>query len=113
MLASPRGQREFGFCIRCADPLSVNVAFSCQAKDGYHYRILAVVDDFTRVNLVLVADTSLSGRSIARELDKVIAERGMPKAIASDNGTELNSMAILKWVQATGIDWHFIAPGKP
>ena len=28
-------------------------------------------------------------------------------------GTEFTSMAILKWVQETGIDWHYIAPGKP
>lgn len=37
----------------------------------------------------------------------------MPTTIESDNGTEFTSMAILKWVQETGIDWHYIAPGKP
>lgn len=81
--------------------------------DGRRFRILTVVDDFSRENLVLVADTSLSGQRVARELDRVIAERGMPKTIVSDNGTEFTSMAILKWVQETGIDWHYIAPGKP
>jgi len=45
---------------------------------GRRFRILAVVDDFSRENLVLVADTSLSGWRVARELNKVIAERGMP-----------------------------------
>jgi putative transposase len=53
--------------------------------DGRRCRILAGVDDFSRENLVLVADTSLSGQRVARELDKVIAERGMPKTIVSDN----------------------------
>ncbi len=77
--------------------------------DGRRFRILAVVDDFSRENLVLVADTSLSGHRVARELDKVVAERGMPKTIVSDNGTEFTSTAILKWVQDTGIDWHYIA----
>ncbi|NYI26346.1 putative transposase [Sulfitobacter geojensis] len=81
--------------------------------DGRRFRILAVVDDFSRENLVLVADTSLSGQRVTRELDQIIAERGMPKTIVSDNGTEFTSMAILKWVQDTGIDWHYIAPGKP
>jgi putative transposase len=81
--------------------------------DGRRFRILAVVDDFSRENLVLVADTSLSGHRVARELDKVIAERGMPKTIVWDNGTEFSSMAILKRVQDTNIDWHYIAPGKP
>jgi len=81
--------------------------------DGRRFRILTVVDDFSRENLVLVADTSLSGQRVARELDRVIAERGMPKTIVSDNGTEFTSMTILKWAQETGIDWHYIAPGKP
>ena len=81
--------------------------------DGRRFRILAVVDDFSRENFVLVADTLLSGQRVARELDQIIAERGMPKTIVSDNGTEFTSMAILKWVQDMGIDWHYIAPGKP
>jgi putative transposase len=81
--------------------------------DGRRFRILAVVDDFTRENLALVADTSLSGLRVTRELDRVIAERGMPRTVVSDNGTEFTSMAILKWVQDTAIDWHYIAPGKP
>ena len=53
--------------------------------DGRRFRVLAVVDDFSRENLVLVADTSLSGQRVARELDRIIAERGMPKTIVSDN----------------------------
>ena len=53
--------------------------------DGRRFRILAVVDDFSRENLVLVADTLLSGQRIARELDRVIAERGIPNTIVSDN----------------------------
>ncbi len=61
----------------------------------------------------MVADTSLSGLRVTRELDRIIADRGRPGTIVSDNGTEFTSMAILRWVQDTGIDWHYIAPGKP
>jgi len=82
-------------------------------SDGRRFRILAVVDDFTRECLCLVADTSLSGLRVARELDAIIAERGRPLMCVSDNGTELTSMAILRWRQDTGIEWHYIAPGKP
>jgi len=87
----------------------VNDAFT----DGRRFRILTVIDDFTRENIGLVADTSLSGQRVARELGIIVAERGMPNTIVSDNGTEFTSMAILKWVQDTGVDWHYIAPGKP
>ncbi|MGJ7042021.1 putative transposase, partial [Shinella sp. BE166] len=81
--------------------------------DGRRFRILAVVDDFTRECLALVADTSLSGRRLARELDAVIAQRGKPRTIVSDNGTEMTSMAVLEWCQSTHVEWHYIAPGKP
>jgi len=86
---------------------------SDQLRDGRRFRILAVVDDFTRECLALVADTSLSGLRTARELDAIVAERGKPVSIVSDNGTELTSMAILNWCQETGVEWHYIAPGKP
>jgi putative transposase len=81
--------------------------------DGRRFRVLAVVDDYTRECLTLVADTSLSGLRVATELDALIVWRGRPSMIVSDNGSELTSMAILKWCQDTGIEWHYIAPGKP
>lgn len=82
-------------------------------SDGRRFRMLTVVDDFTRENIALVADTSLSGHRVVRELGHVIANRGQPTTIVSDNGTEFTSIAILRWVQETGLDWHYIAPGKP
>lgn len=81
--------------------------------DGRRFRILCIVDDFTRECIGLVADTSLSGLRVARELDAIIRRRGRPEAVVSDNGTELTSMAILKWSQERRVDWHYIAPGKP
>jgi putative transposase len=81
--------------------------------DGRRFRILAVVDDFTRECLCLVADTSLSGKRVARELDAIIARRGQPLMVVSDNGTEFTSRAILGWSQDRKIAWHYIAPGKP
>jgi putative transposase len=82
-------------------------------SDGRRFRILAVVDDFTRECLCLVADTSLSGGRVARELDAIAVRRGLPLSIVSDNGTELTSMAMLKWSQDRRVAWHYIAPGKP
>ncbi len=81
--------------------------------DGRRFRILCVVDDFSRECLALVADTSLSGKRVARELDTVAAARSLPLAVVSDNGTELTSVAILRWSQDRAVGWHYIAPGKP
>ena len=84
-----------------------------QMTDGRRLRILAVVDDSTRECLALVADTSISGIRVARELDKIVAVRGRPGGIVSDNGTELTSTAILAWSDRQKVAWHYIAPGKP
>ena len=81
--------------------------------DGRRFRILAIVDDFTRECLVLIADTSLPGLRVARELDTLIAIRGRPLMIVSDNGTELTGMTMLRWSQERQVEWHYIAPGKP
>lgn len=81
--------------------------------DGRRFRVLAVVDDYSRECLALVADTSLSGHRVTRELDALIRLRGKPMIVVSDNGSELTSMAVLKWCQETGVGWHYIQPGKP
>lgn len=77
------------------------------------FRILVVVDDFTRECLALVVDTSIGGLRVARELDALVKQRGKPLMIVSDNGTELTSHAILRWQEDNGVEWHYIAPGKP
>jgi putative transposase len=87
----------------------VSDAFAC----GRRFRILCVVDDFTRECLALVGDTSLSGARVARELDGLVAIRGKPHTVVSDNGTELTSTSILRWSQERQVEWHYIAPGKP
>jgi putative transposase len=86
---------------------------SDQLGCGRRFRILTVVDDFTKECLALIADTSLSGERVSRELDLVIADRRQPATIVSDNGTEFTSCAILSWVEKRKAGWHYIAPGKP
>ena len=81
--------------------------------DGRRFRLLAVVDDYTRECLALVADNSLSGIRVARELDRIATRRGYPVMVVSDNGTELTSNAILGWQRDRRVEWHYIAPGKP
>ena len=81
--------------------------------NGRRFRVLVIVDDFTRECLALIVDTSISGRRVARELDTIIATRKKPLMVVSDNGTELTSHAILRWQQERVVGWHYIAPGKP
>ena len=88
---------------------SLDFASGC-LDGGRRFRILIVVDDYTRECLAAVADTSLSGTRVARELDTIIARRGPPTTIVSDNGTELTSRAILEWTNRTRVAWHYIAP---
>ncbi|WP_405053200.1 IS3 family transposase [Sphingomonas sp. SORGH_AS_0870] len=84
-----------------------------QLVTGRRFRVLNIVDDVTRECLRAVVDTSISGRRVVRELADLIAERGRPKMIVSDNGTELTSNAVLAWSADASIEWHYIAPGKP
>jgi putative transposase len=84
-----------------------------QLSCGRRFRILNLVDDVTKECLAAIPDVSLSGRRVIRELDRVIASRGAPTMIVSDNGTEFTSNAVLAWTQERRLDWHYIAPGKP
>jgi putative transposase len=54
-------------------------------------------------------DTSISGRRVARELAPIVARRGKPGSIVSDNSTEFTCNAMLVWCKKAGINWHFIA----
>ncbi|EQA97205.1 hypothetical protein L286_23025 [Sphingobium sp. HDIP04] len=84
-----------------------------QLATGRRFRVLNIVDDVTRECLRAVPDTSISGRRVVRELSELIAGRGKPGMIVSDNGTKLTSNAVLAWCGEVGVEWHYIAPGKP
>jgi putative transposase len=75
--------------------------------------MLTIVDDFTRESVKITVDTSLNGRRVCEELEKVIESRGKPDRILSDNGTEFTNTAVLKWCQEKEIRSDYIQPGKP
>src|SRR5690606_31460604 len=86
---------------------------SDQLTDGRRFRIMTVVDDCTRECLALIADTSLSGVRVARELATLFEVRGKLATVVSDKRTEFTSNAILTFADDQKIDWHYIAPGNP
>lgn len=84
-----------------------------QLACGKRFRILNVVDDVTRDCLAAIPDRSISGVRVTRELAKIIEQRGKTEMIASDNRVELTCNAILTFAEKQGLNWHYIAPGKP
>jgi putative transposase len=98
-------------------PIKINQRWSLDfvsdtLSDGRRFRILCIVDDFSRECLATVVDTSLGGVRVVRELERLTIERALPETVVSDNGTELTSGAVLRWATKR-VAWHHIEPGKP
>lgn len=67
----------------------------------WRIRVLAILDDFTRVPLALVVDTWIDDHRVAREFDAVIARRCRRDMTESDNGNKLTSHLMLDWMNRT------------
>ena len=81
--------------------------------DGRKFRVLTVMDVFTRECLAAHADSSLSGRKVAAVLEQVAATREYPGKITVDNGTEFFSKAMDAWAYHRKVKLDFIRPGRP
>jgi putative transposase len=81
--------------------------------DGRVFRVLNVVDDFSRRCLAMEVDTSLPGLRVTRVLDRLLVEHGLPKEIVVDNGPEFAGAVLDAWAHRRGIRLHFITPGRP
>jgi putative transposase len=86
---------------------------SDQLANGRRFRVLNIVDDFSRECVLQVVDFSISGQRLARELDQLSEHRPLPRTIVCDNGPELTSKAMFFWSRDRGVKLHFIQPGKP
>ena len=82
-------------------------------ETGRYFRVLTLVDQYSRECLLLEADTSMSGVKVAAWLEDVVRERGRPKSIRVDNGTEFYSRAMDAWAYRNEVQLDFIRPGKP
>ncbi len=80
---------------------------------GRRFRVLNIIDDFTRELIHQVVDTSISGIRVARELTDIAKYRSLPEFIVCDNGPEFRSSVMFKWSQDNKVELNFIAPGKP
>jgi len=87
---------------------------SDKLADGRWFRILTVVDQYTRECICLEADRAITGMTVAQALERVKVERGsLPTSITVDNGTEFCSRALEAWVMANNVQLFFIRPGRP
>jgi len=81
--------------------------------DGRKFRVLTVIDVFTREALSAAAERSFPSRKVTAVLDRLILERAQPDVITLDNGTEFTCKHFDAWAYQRGLKLDFIRPGKP
>ena len=84
-----------------------------RTAEGRVIKCLTIVDDATHESVAVIPERAISGYALTRILDQVARQRGLPKAIRTDNGKEFCSRAMLAWAHARGIELWLIEPGKP
>jgi putative transposase len=99
-------------------PMNINERWSMdfvadQLSTGRRFRILNVVDEYSREVVGQLVSTSISGVQVSRYLDRLAETRGLPRHIVVDNGTEFTSKAMFFWSKETKVKLSFIQPGKP
>ena len=81
--------------------------------NGRRFRVLTIVDDFSRESPALEVDHSLTGQRVTRVLDRIAMTRDLPEMITVDNGPEFIGKALDLWAFKNQIKLRFIQPGKP
>ena len=84
-----------------------------QLENGRKVRMLVVIDEFTRECLALDVAKHFNGQDVVEVLRYLFAVRGCPDYIRSDNGPEFVSKAVQKWLEVSGVDTLYVAPGSP
>lgn len=81
--------------------------------DGRQFRLLTLVDNFSRVSPEIEVDFSLNGRRVVDVLERLKLRFGLPKAIKVDNGSEFISKAVDEWAYKNNVKLDFSRPGRP
>jgi len=87
--------------------------FNWSSLLGEGHRVLTVVDNFTRECVAIEVDAGITGERVIRTLGWLKETRGFPEILVIDNGPEFTSRAMLTWSKPTGVNLHFIDPGRP
>jgi putative transposase len=99
-------------------PQSINQSWSMDfmsdvLTSGKRFRTLNIIDDYNREALAIEVDTSLPAARVKRVLEEVIAWRGKPAQIRTDNGPEFIAAELSDWCESQQIHLQYIQPGKP
>ena len=86
---------------------------AARLEDGRPFRILTVVDQFTRECVAILAKPRLNGLDVAAVMDEAVRERGKPLSITVDNGSEFAGKVMDAWSDIHQVQMAFIRPGKP
>ena len=81
--------------------------------DGRTFRMLTLVDEFTRECLAIDAARKLQSDDVLERLSWLFVTRGVPDHIRSDNGPEFTSRVVRDWLGRVGVKTLFIEPGSP
>lgn len=81
--------------------------------NGKRLRLLALIDEYTRECLTIEVARSMGSKEVLACLKRVVAKRGIPDYIRSDNGSEFIAQALQMWLESVGTQCLFIRPGSP
>jgi putative transposase len=84
-----------------------------RTHEGKAYRVLVVVDEYTRECLALEVGRKLNSEDVLATLARVFVGRGAPAHIRSDNGAEFTAQAVRDWLERVGVQTLYIEPGSP
>jgi transposase InsO family protein len=84
-----------------------------RTHDGKAFRMLTVIDEFTRESLAIVVNRKLKSDDVLHCLADLFVKRGVPEHIRSDNGAEFTANAVREWLGRIGVKTLYIEPGSP
>jgi len=84
-----------------------------RTHNGVKFRILNVIDEFTRECLSVRVGRSLTHQTVIEVLTSLFCTRGVPVHIRSDNGSEFTANRVRTWLKKLEVKPLFIAPGSP
>ena len=117
-LRRPRKKRVGASATICSQALRPNHVWTYdfvfdRCANGQQLKLLTLVDEYTRESLAILVATSIKSRAVVEVLSRLIAERGAPIYLRSDNGSEFIAARVKEWLTQRGVETLYIEPGSP